>query len=118
MWVNFPAHDQEKTIFSMAMPNVGARQVVPLFVFTFLLLLSNMGYVSTQTNCPWDQEGLLLWSDANTWGDAGIPIDNGQVKTMLVYLLDKLLCLRLSLLATEVSATAARKNHHNHNQQH
>ena len=29
--------------------------------------------------CPWDEKGLLLWSDSSTWSSGSVPGDNEKV---------------------------------------
>ena len=55
------------------------EQLVRLAVFA-AVLLSHPGWVSTQTNCPWDEPGLLLWSEASTWDDGAAPADDDKVR--------------------------------------
>ena len=51
---------------------------VPLFLFA-AVLLSRPGWVSTLKDCPWEQNGLLLWSDASTW-DGAVPVEDDLVQ--------------------------------------
>ena len=55
------------------------EQLVHLAVFA-AVLLSHPGWVSTQTNCPWDEPGLLLWSEASTWDGGAVPADDDEVR--------------------------------------
>ena len=50
---------------------------VSLSVLT-VCLLSWPGDVQS-AKCPWDEEGLLLWSDSSTWSSGSVPGDNEKV---------------------------------------
>ena len=52
--------------------------LLPLVAFA-AVLLSRPGWVSTQRQCPWDEPGLLLWSEASTWDGGAVPADDDEV---------------------------------------
>ncbi|KAL8565393.1 hypothetical protein ACOMHN_029088 [Nucella lapillus] len=63
-----------------------AREIASLGVLLTLLMTSHV----TQSMCPWEEKGLMSWSDAGTWGDDGFPI-RGQhvdIKSGMSVLLD------------------------------
>ena len=65
--------------FSLSAPVVSMGNIVYLLVF-LAVLLSHPGWVSTQTNCPWEQEGLLRWSKPRTWDNGSVPRRNDEVR--------------------------------------
>ncbi|XP_070199288.1 cell surface hyaluronidase-like isoform X2 [Littorina saxatilis] len=62
------------------MPFPCARsRCLPSTLLLLAVLVYYPGWVSTVTSCPWDETGLLLWSEASSWQNGSVPAENEQV---------------------------------------